>query len=59
MENKDIEIRNLELKLHQAFYLLNRSIPYINQHYERSVFGDEAKKLINQIQEFKDSIQRK
>lgn len=56
MTDDEIEIKNLERKLIVAYHLLDRSLPYIQQHFEKSIFGDGARKLIKAILEFKESL---
>lgn len=56
MDDKDKLIERLILKMNTAVHLLNRAAPYINQHYEKSVYGHNAKKLLDEIQAFQDSV---
>lgn len=56
MTDNEVEIKNLERKLIVAYHLLDRALPYVEQHFEKSVFGDGARKLIKAILEFKESL---
>lgn len=56
MSDDELIIKNLERKLAIAYNLLDRALPYVQQHFEKSVFGDGARKLIKAILEFKESL---
>lgn len=49
MSDDDLIILELRMKLEEAYNLLRACIPYVEQFHQKTVFGDGAKNVLDEI----------